>query len=92
LTRIAHTDLASVAIGVSQSDGRDRPAVFGYRCPYWPARSRRNAVGVDLEPHLGFVAGAGEQLGKAGRVHGPPRFDKNTNGEAGDASAPAMLV
>ena len=49
-------------------------------------------MGVDLEPHLGFVAGAGEQLGKAGRVHGPPRFDKNTNGEAGYASAPAMLV
>ena len=49
-------------------------------------------VRVDFEANLSLVAGAGEQLGKAGRVHGPPRFDKNTNGEAGDASAPAMLV
>jgi hypothetical protein len=39
-------------------------------------------VGVDLEPNLGFVAGASERLGAARRVPAPPRFDKNTNGEA----------
>jgi hypothetical protein len=39
-------------------------------------------LGMDLEPNLGFVAGAGEQLGEARGVNGPPRSEAKAKDEA----------
>jgi hypothetical protein len=54
------------------------------------APSGATALGM-TSPNTTFRHEA-SSLAKPDGVNGPPRFDKNTNGEAGDASAPAMLV